>query len=562
MRNSSLLSNMKIRTSIILVLVFYLIMLIAGAALGVLSLRAGNLSVESIVHNQRAGAALTQAVDGYRNVQAALSRASAAAVFGTGSQVDAALKEGRSHFDEARAAFARFEESAKQTEAGQLMAPQIAQRFDALMNQGVRPMLDMLGNGDESGYERMRDGAVRNLEREFFDSWNALQRSQQLTIDTTYQGELDQYSLVVKLVAVGMLACFLIAFLTYAFLNRMVLRPLQLAGAHADRIAAGDLTHRIQAESNNEIGVLLQAMRRMQDSLTHIVGTVRQGVEEINIGANEIYMGNTDLSDRTDRQAASLQQTAASMEQLAGTVKQNTDHATEADRVVKGAADVAQRGGSAVTAVVDTMGEISESSRKMAEIVGVIDGIAFQTNILALNAAVEAARAGEQGKGFAVVAGEVRSLAQRSAQAAREIKTLIDESLEKVTAGAQQAGDAGAIMDEVVRSVDTVTTIMAEIATASREQSDGINQVNAAVSDMDGVTQQNAALVQEAAAAAGSLQDQARRLTELVAIFKVNTREVIDVTAAAQQLNERDEDYDTSDALLERQHGAGALLSS
>ena len=561
MRKTSLASNMKIRTSLILVLIFYLIMLIAGAALGVLSLRAGNTSLESIVQNQRAGAALTQAVDGYRNVQAALSRAASARIFGTSNEVEAVLREGRGHYDGAVAAFARFQESAEHTETGRELAPRIGQRFNELMEKGVVPMFDMLERGDDTGYERIRDGILVDLERELFDSWNALQRSQQLIIDTTYQGEVDQYNLVVKLVVAGMLACFIIAFLTYAFLNRMVLRPLRVAGSHADRIAAGDLTHRIAADSNNEIGILLQAMRRMQDSLTHIVGSVRRGVDEINVGAQEIYMGNTDLSDRTERQAASLQQTAASMEQFASTVQQNTEHATEADRLVKGASDVAQRGGSAVTAVVGTMGEISDSSHKMAEIVSVIDGIAFQTNILALNAAVEAARAGEQGKGFAVVAGEVRSLAQRSAQAAREIKQLIDESLEKVSAGAQQAGDAGSIMEDVVRSVNSVTTIMADIATASREQSDGISQVNMAVSDMDGVTQQNAALVQEAAAAAGSLQDQARRLTELVAVFKVNTKEIIDITAEDEH-QPATHDYESSGSLRGPNHGAGALLSS
>src|SRR5690606_30740547 len=396
MRKSSLANNMKIRTSIILVLVFYLLMLIAGAALGVLSLRAGNISLDSIVQNQRAGAALAQAVDGYRNVQAALARAANARIFGTATAVDEELKLGRTHRETALNAFRSFQDAAQHTESGSQLAPQIAQRFDALMNRGVSPMFDALAAGEDTDYERLRDSVVPGLERELFDSWNALQRAQQAVIETTYQGEINQYELVVKLVAVGMLACFLIAFLTYAFLNRMVLRPLRVAGSHADRIAGGDLTQRIQVDSSNEIGVLLQAMARMQESLTHIVGTVRRGVEEINVGAHEIYLGNTDLSDRTERQASSLQQTAASMEQLASTVQQNTEHATEADRLVKGAAEVAQRGGSAVTAVVGTMGEISDSSHKMAEIVSVIDGIAFQTNILALNAAVEAARAGEQ----------------------------------------------------------------------------------------------------------------------------------------------------------------------
>src|SRR5690554_6767768 len=266
----------------------------------------------------------------------------------------------------------------------------------------------------------------------------------------------------------------------------------------------------------------------MQDSLTRTVSTVRQGVEEINTGSREIYAGNTDLSSRTEQQAAALQETAASMGQLASTVRQNTDNAIEADRLAKGASSVAVRGGEAVTAVVGTMNELSDSSRQMSDIVSVIDGIAFQTNILALNAAVEAARAGEQGKGFAVVAGEVRSLAQRSAQAAKEIKHLIDESLAKVEAGARQARQAGEVMTEVVGSVEGVTTIMSEISSASHEQSEGIEQVNRAVLEMDGVTQQNAALVQEAAVAAGSLQDQAARLAEAVAVFKINASEVID----------------------------------
>src|SRR5690606_17573523 len=254
-----------------------------------------------------------------------------------------------------------------------------------------------------------------------------------------------------------------------------------------------------------------------------------QGVEEINLGSREIFVGNTDLSSRTEQQAASLQQTAASMEELAGTVKQNTDNALQADRLAKEATQVAQRGGQAVAQVVGTMDEITTSSGKISEIVGVIDGIAFQTNILALNASVEAARAGEQGKGFAVVAGEVRSLAQRSAQAAKEIKTLIEDSLETVQSGSRQATQAGTVMREVVASIEGVTTIMGEIASASNEQLDGIEQVNQAVAQMDIVVQQNAALVEEAAAAAGSLQDQAGHLTEAVSVFKVGGAEVIDV---------------------------------
>ncbi|HEY9317248.1 MAG TPA: methyl-accepting chemotaxis protein, partial [Achromobacter sp.] len=303
------------------------------------------------------------------------------------------------------------------------------------------------------------------------------------------------------------------------------------AGHHFDRIAGGDLTARVDVRNTNEIGQLFAALKRMQESLTRTVSTVRRGVDEINVGSHEIAAGNTDLSSRTEQQAASLEETAASMEQLASTVKQNAENARQANQLAASASDVAERGGSAVAEVVNTMQGISTSSRKISEIVSVIDGIAFQTNILALNAAVEAARAGEQGKGFAVVAGEVRSLAQRSAQAAKEIKGLIEDSVTKVGAGSQQVERAGATMQEIVASVKRVTDIMGEISAASEEQSSGIDQVNRAVSQMDEVTQQNAALVEEAAAAAGSLQEQSQRLAEAVAVFKINAGEVIEVPA-------------------------------
>ena len=338
-----------------------------------------------------------------------------------------------------------------------------------------------------------------------------------------------------RMVTIAMLAIAVILALgCWVFINRTVLRPLHEAGGHFDKIAGGDFTGRVEVRSTNEIGSLFAAIKRMQESLTRTVSAVRRGVDEINVGSREISAGNTDLSSRTEQQAASLEETAASMEQLASTVKQNADNARQANQLAASASDVAERGGSAVSEVVTTMQAISASSRKISEIVSVIDGIAFQTNILALNAAVEAARAGEQGKGFAVVAGEVRSLAQRSAQAAKEIKGLIEDSVGKVGAGSQQVERAGATMQEIVASVKRVTDIMGEISAASEEQSSGIDQVNRAVSQMDEVTQQNAALVEEAAAAAGSLQEQAQRLAEAVAVFKINAGEVIDVPA--QQL--------------------------
>ncbi|EHK67375.1 methyl-accepting chemotaxis protein II, partial [Achromobacter arsenitoxydans SY8] len=359
---------------------------------------------------------------------------------------------------------------------------------------------------------------------------NVLQFVDTRTDELVVQAEADHK--ISRTVTIVLLAIALaLAVGCWLFINRTVLRPLHEAGDHFEKISGGDFTGRIEVRSTNEIGHLFAAIKRMQESLTRTVASVRRGVEEINVGAREISAGNTDLSSRTEQQAASLEETAASMEELASTVKQNADNARQANQLAASASDVAERGGAAVSEVVSTMEGISASSRKISEIVSVIDGIAFQTNILALNAAVEAARAGEQGKGFAVVAGEVRSLAQRSAQAAKEIKGLIEDSVTKVGAGSQQVERAGATMQEIVASVKRVTDIMGEISAASEEQSSGIDQVNRAVSQMDEVTQQNAALVEEAAAAAGSLQEQAQRLTEAVAVFKINAGEVIEVPA-------------------------------
>jgi len=288
----------------------------------------------------------------------------------------------------------------------------------------------------------------------------------------------------------------------------------------AGSIANGDLSISIDTNGNDKDS-LLSEMKEMRDSLVDIVGQVRSGTETIGTASREIAAGNIDLSSRTEMQASSLEKTASAMEELTSTVKQNADNAREANQLASAASDVAIKGGKVVSEVVNTMSSIDASAKKIVDIIGVIDGIAFQTNILALNAAVEAARAGEQGRGFAVVASEVRNLAQRSAGAAKEIKMLIDDSVEKVGAGTKLVGQAGVTMDEVVASVRRVTDIMSEIANASQEQSAGIEQVNVSIIEMDSMTQQNAALVEEAAAAAQSLQDQAAELSRVVSIFKL-----------------------------------------
>ncbi|CNI80104.1 methyl-accepting chemotaxis protein [Yersinia rohdei] len=305
------------------------------------------------------------------------------------------------------------------------------------------------------------------------------------------------------------------------WLRTMFVKPLKIMRSHFDRIAEGDLSGQISVSGRNEISEMFGSLHTMQQSLITTVSHVRDGTESMLTGIQEISAGNNDLSARTEQQAASLEQTAASMEQLTATVKQNADNARQATLLAKEASGTAAKGGELTSSVVTTMHDIATSSQKIGAITSVIDGIAFQTNILALNAAVEAARAGEQGRGFAVVAGEVRNLAQRSAQAAKEIKGLIDESVSRVRQGSTLVESAGTTMEEIVRSVTRVTDIMGEIASASDEQSRGIEQVSLAVTQMDQVTQQNAALVEEAAAAANALEEQASMLSNAVSVFRL-----------------------------------------
>ena len=349
---------------------------------------------------------------------------------------------------------------------------------------------------------------------EFLDIQRGMLNSKASTI------EKAELSSRIELIVLGTIAVLLGMFAAW-WLTRSITRPLDEAVIVAETVAAGDLTAQIEVKYQDETGKLLQALKNMNASLVGIVAQVRTGSDSLMTAASQIAAGNQDLSSRTEQQASSLEETASSMEELTTTVRHNGESAAQANQLAISASDIASKGGTVVSEVVQMMEAINASSKKMVDIINVIDGIAFQTNILALNAAVEAARAGEQGRGFAVVASEVRNLAQRSASAAREIKTLIDDSVGKIESGSRLVNEAGSTMTEIVGSIRSVTDIMGEITAATREQVDGIAQVNQAVSQMDQVTQQNAALVEEAAAAAESMQHQTAALVQAVSVFNI-----------------------------------------
>ncbi|GAB3548541.1 methyl-accepting chemotaxis protein [Noviherbaspirillum agri] len=386
---------------------------------------------------------------------------------------------------------------------------------------GLKPAVVALRANDIALATSVMRGQMNTLFTPVADGVNTLMQYQLETARTEYEKNQTIYRWVRNSCISGILFGVLIGAVMCIWLVRAIAHPLADAVKVAKSVAAGDLTNRIEVTTGDETGQLLQALKEMNGSLVRIVSEVRNGTETIATASSQIASGNQDLSARTETQASSLEETASSMEQLTSTVKQNADSAYQANQLAVSASEVAVKGGAVVSQVVDTMASINASSKKIVDIIGVIDSIAFQTNILALNAAVEAARAGEQGRGFAVVATEVRHLAQRSAAAAKEIKALIDDSVEKVDDGAKLVDQAGATMQEIVDSVKRVTDIMSEISTASKEQTDGIQQVNLAINQMDETTQQNAALVEEAAAAAASLQEQAVHLSHVVSVFKL-----------------------------------------
>ncbi len=513
--------NIKVGTSLLAVLALFATMIVVGGVVGIFALHAANSNAQRLHEIARQ---TTLVNDGYKDstrTRSALVRAySALKEQNDPATRDSALQSAKKTFDL----------SAQETEAFR-NAPRFDGLDDDLKQQLVKASMhladclqraaDALRNGDTAAYAEINDRDITMAGRVYSANVEKFQQlANQLDEATLDQGN-DNYRRIVGLVGAGVVIALLLTVATYYALRRVVTRPLGHAVEVLDRIASNDLTGHVPEAGGNEIGQLLAAMDRMQQGLARTVSGVRESSETIHVAAREIAAGNLDLSSRTEQQSASLEETAASMEELTTTVKQNADNASEASTLADDAADLAQRGGDLVARAVQTMGVISASSKKIAEITGIIDSIAFQTNILALNAAVESARAGEHGRGFAVVASEVRALAQRSAGAAREIKALIGASIEDVNSGNEIVGNVGQTMDEIVQSVRSVATIMSEITTATSEQRIGIEQVGQAVSQMDQVTQQNAALVEQAAAAADALEQQAQSMKNAVAVFNV-----------------------------------------
>jgi len=511
------LSNLTIKTRLVFVIGFLSLQLIIGGILGISNLGFANGAMKSLYDDRLV--ALGQ-LDEIVRLLDANQLLVAKAVTGKVDQIPKYVGEVEANIQKVGKVWDTYMATKLTTEEKQL-ADQFAQSRGKFVAEGLQPALAALRGQDTGQATELLHGPMNDLYQPVKQGIDKLIVLQLDVSKREYENSQATYAMVRNIAVAGVLLGLVLAMLVGTWLVRSITRPLEKAVRIAGAIAAGDLTQRIEVQSRDETGRLMQALKEMNESLEKIVAEVRNGTETIATASGEIAAGNQDLSSRTEQQASSLEETASSMEELTSTVKQNADNARQANQLAASASEVAVRGGTVVAEVVDTMSAINASSSKIVDIIGVIDGIAFQTNILALNAAVEAARAGEQGKGFAVVAAEVRNLAQRSAAAAKEIKSLIDDSVEKVHTGAELVNRAGATMDEIVESVKRVTDIMAEISAASGEQTAGIEQINQAIAQMDQVTQQNASLVEQAAAASEAMQDQAAKLAGMVGVFKI-----------------------------------------
>ena len=516
-----MLQNWSIRTTLTAVGLILACLAAAVGGLGLYALHHASGSLDEIAHvDLPAIHALDDTSTYLLRARVSLDRFRALSEAGNADEAGKVLARAQELFTKSGQNWQTFQSTSKDGIEPALI-DELSARYATIVKDGVEPEFTAARANDMAAYHAIADTKISPMFVAYDQAAAAVVGALQKRAETRQAATQTRIALMIGLITAGIaLAVVMVIVIRFA-LRGLIVQPLESAVAHFERIAEGDLTAPVQAAGDNEIGRLFGGIRRMQDAVTTMVQAVHRGAESVDVGAREISTGNTDLSQRTEEQAASLQETASSMEQLTGTVRQNAENARQASQLAVNASDIATQGGEVVGQVVSTMQDIATSSGKVVDIIGTIEGIAFQTNILALNAAVEAARAGEQGRGFAVVAGEVRSLAQRSATAAKEIKQLIGDSADKVQSGSELVARAGTTMDEIVQAVRRVTDIMGEISAASEEQSTGIEQVNRAVGQMDAVTQQNAALVEQAAAAAASLEEQTRQMKSVVSGWRV-----------------------------------------
>ncbi|MBY0242966.1 MAG: Tar ligand binding domain-containing protein [Burkholderiaceae bacterium] len=523
------MKNLTIRTRLTLAMCLLSLLLLGMGGMGIYSLGKSNAALKTVYEDRLvATAQLSTVTENLLRNQVRLAKV----IGGTPEQIAEDLKKGRANIETADKEWDAYMDTYLTPEE-KILADSFTAARKAYYEQGLNPLMVAIGAQDGAKAEALFKVDMNTLFPPVRDALKKLMEYQVSVGKTEYEQAQSRYVVFQALAIAALIAGILAALGMGVWLIRSISVPLAQAVRIANAVAEGDLTQQIEVRSNDETGQLTSALKNMNARLLEIVSQVRSGTDTIATASAEIAAGNLDLSARTEQQAGSLEETASSMEELTSTVKQNGESARQANQLALSASAVATQGGAVVEQVIETMGAINDSSRKIVDIISVIDGIAFQTNILALNAAVEAARAGEQGRGFAVVASEVRSLAQRSSAAAKEIKVLIDNSVDKVEQGSSLVNQAGATMTEIVSSVRRVTDIMSEITVAGHEQEAGIGQVNQAITQMDAATQQNAALVEQAAAAAASLQDQAGNLEQLVSVFKLTDQRTATTSIAS-----------------------------
>jgi methyl-accepting chemotaxis protein len=527
-----MLKNITIKTRLIFVIALLGLELVVGATVGLVSLGQANGQMQSMYSDGLVCVGeLDKIVRALDENQVHLSRALTAEPGKVGGLIDE-IERNRALIDTQWKAYGATAMADPEKEE----ARRFMQLKDKFLAEALQPIVAAVRAGDTARATALVHGPMVELFRPVKASIDALIQIQLDEAAAANRHSQTMYEIVRFVCLSGMVLGLILAGFVGAMLIRSIVRPLDEAVRIAGAVADGDLTQDIPVRGRDETGHLMRALNEMNAGLARIVGRVRASTDTIASASGQIASGNLDLSERTEQQATSLERTATSMEQLTSTVRQNADNARQANTLAQSASEVAAKGGTVVTQVVATMGAINTSATRIADIIGVIDGIAFQTNILALNAAVEAARAGEQGRGFAVVASEVRHLAQRSAAAAKEIKSLIDDSVQKVHHGSELVDQAGATMGEIVGSINRVTDIMSEIMAASEEQSSGIEEVNRAIVQMDQATQQNAALVEQASAAAQQLREEADSLALAVGAFRLNVQAGAAARPAAPQL--------------------------